>query len=369
MAAEEKKDPYIFDSNQLLALTIAFDVVEKKAQGKLLFQSPARVEEALNASTKFFATENASAVIRTLPKGSLLSNIHQLPTPVECEKHPLVLELCYVEGSSVVYGKLSVCLVYYDGLTATQLFLNVLEYLYHHQEGISPSLYMTKNTFKQANDPYAFGVQQILFKLLPHLFMLSVYGLMGICHKLFFSEAPLRKGPLVALGEDQAPPRILQVWSKVGLPFQDVLDVFEQARQLWQMDKVGFTVNYAPTVVVGFVESFRQVVSRTCRMQGRTFPPGIPPMGYALVALLSTCAFFNNYGVFQYNLPSKNIVPIGFLWDWTTWWKTMCPLLFVVSLNDTLFVEAHMPQWCYVVTHDLFRDAFGEGELVEAIGK
>lgn len=46
----------------------------------------------------------------------------------------------------------------------------------------------------------------------------------------------------------------------------------------------------------------------------------------------------------------------------------MSALFLIMSMNDTKFVEAHMPHWCYAMTHDLFRDAFGKGELVEAIG-
>jgi hypothetical protein len=284
-------------------------------------------------------------------------SVHSMETPKSWFAHPVVVQFVYSPNKNKVFGRATVCLQYNDGVSGFHTIFNVMEYFEHMDSGASPEIYLTKPGFRNANPAVSFDPA----KMDAHVKMLESTAEPVIKN----DDDRLPVGISRAKLEDSLEPRVWKRFSATTTTFKDCVRVSTECQKRLELPYVVYTVNYAPSVCLGRVQSIADTLDRQKRADGIFTPQGASlPMNVAHAEGLSYMFFWNNYGKKKHN-PNISSRVTAAVWNWTGVPKCFTPLMWATQIHDKTFFVLSISSGDFLAVKDLVSSMDGGRNLTE----
>eukprot|EP00959_Pyramimonas_sp_CCMP1952_P154624 3234848-Pyramimonas_sp.AAC.1 len=226
----------------------------------------------------------------------------------------------YSPDKERVFGRVTVNLVYCDGVSGLHTIFNVMEYFEHKDSGASTKTYLSKPGFKTANPQYVFDPA----KMDAHVEMLQTTAETS---KNDGTKLPV--GPPRVKLEDSLHPRVWTRFANTQINFKDFVRITTECQKRLELPYIAYTVNYAPNISLGRLPTIADTLQHQKRVDGIFTPKGPPlPMSVDHAAGLSYLLFWNNYGVFNPNITSTVTACV---WNWTGLPKSFTPVHWIAT--------------------------------------
>jgi hypothetical protein len=256
--------------------------------------------------------------------------------------YPVVVQFVYTPDKTRVFGRVTVCLRDYDGVSGLHTVFNVVEYFEHKDSGASPEMYLTQPGFATANlevafDPARQGAHEEMLQTTAET------------SKNDGTKLPV--GPLRVQLEDSLQPRVWKRFSSTQSSFKEFIRVSTECQQCLELPYVAYTVNYAPEVCLGRVTNIHDTLDHQKRLNGIFTPKGPPlPMDLDHAAGLSYMLFWNNYG--RHN-PNMACQVTSAVWNWTGLPKCFTPLMWAIEIQGKSFFVSSISSGDWSTVKDL----------------
>jgi hypothetical protein len=351
--AEEVDAPYKADPRLCLVLTVELDIAASPHIHSL--------DQTVHDDATKVVTETIGAIhMGDLKVERVDSNekldfdaVHSMEISQSWFTHPVVVQFVYTPNETKLFGRVTVCLQDYDGVSGLHTVFSVLEYFEHKDSGASPETYLTKPDFKASNievdfDPDKMGAHENMLQSLE-------------TNKGDGTRLPV--GPLRVEQEDSLKPRIWKRFSSTKTTFKDFIRVSSECQKRLELPYVAYTVNYAPSVCLGRVPAIKDTLDREKRFDGVFTPKGAPlPMNLDHAAGLSYMLFWNNYGKHNPNISARVTAAV---WNWTGLSKCFTPMMWAIEINGKPFFVSSFSSGDWPAVEDLVTSVDGGIPLTE----
>jgi hypothetical protein len=347
-------DPYQADPRLCLVLTTDFDVSDQP-QLHLLDQAAHDAAGEVVVETIGLFKAGDLKVERVQSADELdFDTAHAMSTPESWFTHPVVVQIVYTPDKKRVFGRATVSLLHYDGVSGFHTVFNVMEYLEHKDSGASPETYLTKPGFKTANRQVGFDPA----KMDAHVEMLQKTAETS---KNDGSKLPV--GPSRVKLEDSLEPRVWTRFANTQINFKDFVRITTECQKRLELPYIAYTVNYAPAVCLGRLPTITDTLNHEKRADGIFTPKGSPmPMNIEHAEALSYLLFWNNYGVHNPNISSKVTATA---WNWTGLPKCFTPIMWVATIQGNAFFVTSISAVDALAVEDLVSSIDGGLRLKE----
>ena len=279
--------------------------------------------------------------------------VHHLPLSPLIETTPIVIEMVYMEGTGKCFARIKNDLMHYDGVTATHVAFELLEYLEHGKSEALSSFPFTDSNLSNGNLPGAnFGnfIAQLGLLLWLTINTLFTWN---------YWRGNFVPGPLQGAYENKLLSRPCLRFTKAptSFKFKDFLALMDGIKTDLGISKYSVTVNFSPKVALAFLPDLSKLMSKKEILKNISLPPvGVsppPPMDSVHVGVVSNTVFYNNYGRHKINITGK---VVDFVWDWTGLCKSFPPLFHAIEINGHSIYRFCAPTPIMNLVSDNFQD-------------
>jgi hypothetical protein len=318
--------PYQADPRLCLVLTAEFDISDQPQLHLLDQAAHDDAAEVVVESIGLFKPGDLKVERVESDEELDFDTAHSMPTPESWFMHPVVVQFMYTPDKTRVFGRVTVSLLHYDGVSGFHTIFNIMEYLEHKDDDASPEAYLSKPFFKTANALVVFDPA----KMDAHVEMLQKTAETS---KNDGTKLPV--GPPRARLEDSLQPRVWTRFSNSQTNFKDFVRISTECQQRLELPYIAYTVNYAPEVCLGRLPTISDTLNHQKRADGIFTPNGPPmPMNIDHAEAVSYMIFWNNYGVHNPNITSKVTAAA---WNWTGLPKCFTPLMWAATIQGKSF--------------------------------
>jgi hypothetical protein len=295
--------------------------------------------------------------VTTLPKEAAFDfeSVHHLPTPPIVEQHALVLEVVYKEGTAKCFVRVKADLVTLDGVTALHAAFNLLEYL---ETGVISAYPFTKSNTLPPSD--------VQFENFSKQMKRIEDAKQDIQSDPIHEKGIWRRSPLMYEFEDTFTERKGLRFTEVNLPFKQILERIDVAKEALGIELYAITVNFSPATAVSLCPTMAEVLDKDKKLANITLPPvgtGAPaPMNEGHVETLFNTIFLNNYNRHEPRISGK---VVGYLWDWSGIMKTFPPFFHLITIQGKLFFSMSGSPPDMIEMEKLFNETVGVSETFQ----